>query len=140
MTQEADQVRKNDRHHSPLLIVKTGPRAGRYWPMSIIISEIDVLNEVPIMNWSVADAKQQLSEVLRRAASRPQTITKRSRDIAVVVDVEEFRAFQQWKSSGKRKTVAEALAELSLASGSHGPALKAPRRRNRRAQFIPPAA
>lgn len=92
------------------------------------------------MNWSVADAKQQLSEVLRRAASRPQTITKRSRDIAVVVDVQEFRAFQQWKSSGKKKTVAEALAELSLASGGHGPAFKAPRRRNRRPQFIPPAA
>ncbi len=92
------------------------------------------------MNWSVAEAKQQLSEVLRRAASRPQTITKRARDIAVVVGIPEFRAFQKWKTAGEKKTVAEALAELSLASGRAAPALKAPRRRNRPRQFIPPAA
>jgi prevent-host-death family protein len=92
------------------------------------------------MNWSVAEAKQQLSEVLRRAASRPQTITKRARDIAVVVDAAEFRAFEKWKTAGRKRTVAQALAELSLASTSAGPALKAPGRRNRRAQFIPPAA
>ena len=92
------------------------------------------------MNWSVAEAKQQLSEVLRRAASRPQTITKRARDIAVIVDVHEFRAFQKWKSAGEKKTVAEAMAELSLASGRDAPALKSPRRRNRPAQFTPPAA
>ena len=92
------------------------------------------------MNWSVAEAKQQLSEVLRRAASRPQTITKRARDIAVVVGIPEFREFQKWKSAGEKKTVAEALAELSLASGRNAPALKAPKRRNRPRQFIPPAA
>ena len=92
------------------------------------------------MNWSVAEAKQRLSEVLRRAASRPQTITKRARDVAVVVSVPEFRAFQKWKSAGEKKTVAEALAELSLASGRTAPALKAPKRRNRPRQFIPPAA
>jgi len=55
--------------------------------MSIIMVEIDISLEIDHMNWSVADAKQQLSEVLRRAATRPQTITKRARDIAVVIDV-----------------------------------------------------
>ena len=44
------------------------------------------------------------------------------------------------KSAGEKKTVAEALAELSLASGRTAPALKAPKRRNRPRQFIPPAA
>lgn len=91
------------------------------------------------MSWSVAEARQRLSEVLRRAASRPQTITKRARDIAVVIGVPEFRAFQKWKSAGEKKTVAEALAELSLASGRVAPALKAPKRRNRPPQLIPPA-
>jgi prevent-host-death family protein len=87
------------------------------------------------VNWSVAEAKQQLSEVLRRAASRPQTITKRARDIAVVIDVREFRAYQEWKGEGRKKTVAAALAELNLVSGGDAPALKTPKRRNRRRQF-----
>jgi prevent-host-death family protein len=90
------------------------------------------------MNWSVAEAKQQLSEVLRRANARPQTITKRSRDIAVVIDIQEFREFERWKRSGRRKTVADAFAELRLVAATPGPALKAPRRGNRRGQFLPP--
>jgi|JI8StandDraft_1071087.scaffolds.fasta_scaffold496617_1 prevent-host-death family protein len=91
------------------------------------------------MNWSVAEAKQQLSEVLRRAASRPQTITKHARDIAVVVDVEAFREFQQWKAAGRRKTVAQAFEDLRTLPGKRGAALPAPARRNRRAPFLPPA-
>jgi len=91
------------------------------------------------MNWSAADATQQLSEVLRRAAVRPQTITKRARDIAVVLDIQDFREFQQWKQSGRRRTVAEAFDDLRLIAGAQGPALKAPTRRNRRQQFTPPA-
>ncbi len=90
------------------------------------------------MNWSVAEAKEQLSEVLRRAATRPQTITKRARDIAVVVDVAEFREFQQWKNAGGRKTVAQAFEDLRRISGTSGPALLAPARRNRRTAFLPP--
>ncbi|HRB12365.1 MAG TPA: type II toxin-antitoxin system prevent-host-death family antitoxin [Vicinamibacteria bacterium] len=107
--------------------------------MSIIMVEIDISLEIDHMNWSVADAKQQLSEVLRRAATRPQTITKRARDIAVVIDVQEFREFQQWKSAGRKKTVAEAFEDLRLLSGTRGPALKAPARRDRRRAFFPPA-
>lgn len=90
------------------------------------------------MNWSVAEAKEQLSEVLRRAATRPQTITKRARDIAVVVDVQEFREFQQWKNAGGKKTVAQAFEDLRRISGAGGPALLAPPRRNRRTAFPPP--
>ena len=90
------------------------------------------------MNWSVAEAKEQLSEVLRRAATRPQTITKRARDIAVVVDAGEFREFQQWKNAGGKKTVAQAFEDLRRISGTRGPALKAPARRNRRTPFLPP--
>ena len=90
------------------------------------------------MNWSVAEAKQQLSEVLRRASARPQTITKRAREIAVVIDVQEFREFQRWKRSGRKKTVAEAFAELRLVSATPGPALEAPPRGDRRVQFLSP--
>lgn len=90
------------------------------------------------MNWSVAEAKEQLSEVLRRAAIRPQTITKRARDIAVVVDVQEFREFQKWKNAGGKKTVVQAFEDLRRISRARGPALKAPARRSRRTPLMPP--
>ena len=48
---------------------------------------------------------QQLSDVQRRAATRPQTITKWARDIAVVMDIGEFREFQQWKAPARKKIV-----------------------------------
>lgn len=42
--------------------------------------------------WSVAEAKARISELLDRAISGgPQTITKRGREVAVVVSIEEWR-------------------------------------------------
>ncbi len=40
--------------------------------------------------WTVAEAKAHLSELLERAASQPQVITRRGRRAAVVVSVEEW--------------------------------------------------
>ncbi len=74
--------------------------------------------------------------MLRRAATRPQTITKRARDIAVVVDVQEFREFEKWKNGGRKKTVVQAFEDLRRISTAHGPALKAPPRRNRPSPFL----
>lgn len=42
------------------------------------------------MNWSVAEAKAKLSEVLDRARQEPQIIENRGRPVAVVVSVEGF--------------------------------------------------
>ena len=48
--------------------------------------------------WTVATAKARLSEVIDRAASEgPQTITRRGRNAAVVVSVEE------WERKTKRR-------------------------------------
>lgn len=42
-------------------------------------------------NWTVAEAKAKLSEVIEQAQSNgPQTITKRGRKAAVVVSAEEW--------------------------------------------------
>lgn len=41
--------------------------------------------------WSVHDAKQQFSQVLRAAAEKPQTITRHGADVAVLVDIAEYR-------------------------------------------------
>jgi prevent-host-death family protein len=87
------------------------------------------------MVWSVAEAKQRLSEVLRNAAKEPQMIENRSRPVAVVVAVDAFEEFEAWRVQHKTRSVGEAFAELrSLAAGS-GYRLELPRRRNRRNQF-----
>ena len=42
--------------------------------------------------WQVQEAKQRFSEVLRAAATRPQTITKNGTPVAVIVDIDDYRA------------------------------------------------
>ncbi len=61
-------------------------------------------------DWSVAQAKAKLSEVIDSARNKgPQTITRNGRRAAVVVSVEE------WERRTKRKgTLAEFLANSPL--------------------------
>lgn len=62
-------------------------------------------------NWTVARAKSQLSEVIERAQSEPQMITRNGKPSVVVVSVEEWQ----------RKTVRKGtLAEFLLASPLRG--------------------
>ena len=84
------------------------------------------------MRWSVAQAKQRLSELLRTTAKEPQTILSRSRPVAVVVDVESFEQFQAWQAARRARTLAEAFDELRGLSAPASYALKLPKRRNRR--------
>lgn len=43
------------------------------------------------MYWPVQDAKQRLSEVLRKAhTDGPQIVTKHGQEIAVVIDIEDY--------------------------------------------------
>lgn len=57
--------------------------------------------------WSVGEAKQQFSEVLRRSESEPQLIYRRNQLIAAVVAVDETKM----RTLTKNKTIAERLAE-----------------------------
>jgi prevent-host-death family protein len=60
--------------------------------------------------WSVADAKARLSELLDQAISDgPQAITRRGREIAIVVSAEEWK-----KKSLRVGTLAEFLAASPL--------------------------
>jgi prevent-host-death family protein len=63
-------------------------------------------------NWSVANAKARLSEVIERARREgPQTITKNGLSTAVVVSVEEWE---------KKSARSGSLAEFLLASPLRG--------------------
>lgn len=41
--------------------------------------------------WQVQDAKQHFSELLRASHAQPQVVTRHGREVAVVVDIEEYR-------------------------------------------------
>ncbi|WP_410658562.1 type II toxin-antitoxin system Phd/YefM family antitoxin [Amycolatopsis sp. lyj-112] len=44
------------------------------------------------VTWQVQDAKQRLSELLRRAAAEgPQFVTKHGEEVAVVLDIADYR-------------------------------------------------
>ena len=59
------------------------------------------------MSWQVQEAKQRFSEVLRAVESDgPQTITRHGKEIAVVVDIQEYRRL----TGGRRDFVEHLLA------------------------------
>jgi prevent-host-death family protein len=62
-------------------------------------------------SWTVADAKARLSEVIERAQTDPQIITRHGKPSAVVVSAEE------WARKTERKGT---LAEFLLASPLRG--------------------
>ena len=61
--------------------------------------------------WTVADAKARLSEVIERAQSDPQIITRHGKPSAVIVSA------QEWARKTERKG---SLAEFLLASPLRG--------------------
>jgi prevent-host-death family protein len=60
-------------------------------------------------NWTVAGAKARLSEVIDRAQSSPQTITRNGKPSVVVVSVEEWQ-----RKTARKGTLAEFLLDSPL--------------------------
>ncbi|TPK56191.1 type II toxin-antitoxin system Phd/YefM family antitoxin [Mesorhizobium sp. B2-4-19] len=62
-------------------------------------------------NWTVTAAKARFSEVIERAQSSPQTVTRNGKPVVVIVSAEE------WRQKTTRKGT---LAEFLLASPLRG--------------------
>ena len=60
-------------------------------------------------NWTVAGAKARLSEVIERAQSAPQTITRNGKPSVVVVSAEEWQ-----RKTARKGTLAEFLMDSPL--------------------------
>ncbi|EJT01800.1 type II toxin-antitoxin system Phd/YefM family antitoxin [Rhizobium sp. CCGE 510] len=60
-------------------------------------------------SWTVASAKAKLSEVIERAQSAPQTITRNGKPSVVVVSAEEWQ-----RKTTRKGTLAEFLMESPL--------------------------
>ena len=67
------------------------------------------------MTWNIAQAKQQFSEVVRPSAQEPQAIYNRDKPVAVLINADEFEAFQQWRAGQYEPTLAAQFAESRLA-------------------------
>lgn len=62
-------------------------------------------------NWTVANAKAKLSEVIDRAQSAPQTITRNGKPSVVVVSADEWQ-----RKTARKGTLAEFLMASPLRS------------------------
>ncbi|MER8393919.1 type II toxin-antitoxin system prevent-host-death family antitoxin [Mesorhizobium sp. M0045] len=60
-------------------------------------------------NWTVAGAKARLLEVIERAQSAPQTITRNGKPIVVVVSAEEWQ-----RKTARKGTLAKFLLDSPL--------------------------
>lgn len=88
------------------------------------------------MSWKLAQAKQQLSTVVREAAHHPQVITNRDRPVAVVVGTAEYEAFRAWKEAHPGG-VAAALSECARLCAEEDFALELPPRADRENPLLP---
>jgi prevent-host-death family protein len=82
------------------------------------------------MSWSSADARARLPTLLKSLDDGPQVITVRGREVAAVVDIEEYRAFVRWREQGA-SSVGGALDELRSILADSAYELVVPERRDR---------
>jgi prevent-host-death family protein len=88
------------------------------------------------MQWKVAEAKQNFSDIVRRAAREPQLIFKRDRLVAAVVDAQTFAAFQAWREQQERRPLADAFEELRQIAAEEDYVFELPPRQDRANAFV----
>jgi prevent-host-death family protein len=66
------------------------------------------------MHWQVQEAKQRFSEVLRAAESEPQIVTKHGEEVAVVIDIAEYRRLRGESVSFMDYLRAEPFVDIDL--------------------------
>jgi prevent-host-death family protein len=87
------------------------------------------------MRWKIGQAKQQFSEVVRRAATEPQLICNRDRVVAAVVDAASLERLRTIRQSESRGSIAAAFEGLRALAKREGYRLKTPARTTRRNAF-----
>jgi methionine synthase I (cobalamin-dependent) len=87
------------------------------------------------MKWSVAKAREQFSELLRKAANEPQEIYNRDRLVAAVLGPDSFRELSECAQKTARRTLKESFAETRKVMAEEGYQLEAPPRKNRKNDF-----
>ena len=83
------------------------------------------------MGWTITEAKQHFSDVVRRASREPQVIVSRDRPVAAVIGAGELDAFLAWRARKPARPLGEALAEPGRICEEEGYALEPPERADR---------
>ena len=67
------------------------------------------------MNWQVQEAKQRFSELLRAVeAGEPQIVTRHGEQVAVVIDIDEYRRLRGESTSLMEYLRAEPLVDVDI--------------------------
>jgi prevent-host-death family protein len=85
------------------------------------------------MKWSIAKARQRLSELIKSSEQEPQPIFRRGRLVAAVVDARTFEEFDHWRK--KQKRLGDAFKELRHIEQKEGYELVLPSRVDRENPF-----
>jgi prevent-host-death family protein len=83
------------------------------------------------VGWTIAEAKQHFSNVVRRASQEPQLIVSRDRPVAAVIGADELDAFLAWRAGRAARPLGEALAEAGRICEEEEYALEPPTRVDR---------
>jgi len=86
--------------------------------------------------WKIAEAKSNLSELVREAATGPQRIDNRGREVAVVIAVDEYERLVEQAAEGGGAARMQRFLELSAQLRAEGGAeIELPPREARRSPF-----
>ena len=64
------------------------------------------------MNWNIAQAKQQFSQLVQHAQSTPQAILKHHDTVAYLLSANEYAQFQHWRTQSIAPNLHLSLARL----------------------------
>lgn len=83
------------------------------------------------MDWKIAEAKQNFSELVKAAEREPQWIYNRDKLVAAMVPAEALKEFLGWRSRKEERTLAEAFEELRRICEEEDYTLEIPPRQDR---------
>jgi prevent-host-death family protein len=87
------------------------------------------------MDWTIAQAKQRFSEVVRAAEREPQKIFNRNRLVAAVVDARAVEKLEELEAR-ERGSIEDAFAEIRAYCAETGYELEVPERKDRPNPFV----
>jgi len=88
------------------------------------------------MSWSIAEAKQQFSEVVRQAKEAPQLVHNRGTLVAAIINPSTLNDIESWQKQVNQTTLAREMAELrQLMQAEAVEGLTVPPRSNRTNPF-----
>ena len=83
------------------------------------------------MDWKIAEAKQNFSELVKAAEREPQWIYNRDKLVAAMVPAKALKEFLGWRRRKEERTLAEAFEELRRICAEEDYTLEIPPRQER---------